>query len=412
MDIISLKHDLEKEIISMFLLHPELSNLVQPGYFTSQAQKIIQFVKEKYNNNAFNEVDFIIECKKYNIEIKDNIWTYKEFENIYSKIKEYYYAINLHASLKRQVLHYLEKEYSYQQAIINLENIKNTSGQVESAIEEADNIRLKAEHVLQEIKSKETGLYSKLSTLDNMIKGFRPKQYCIIAGRPHMGKTTFALWLMYEFVKQNQKVLYFAFEQPAELLYLTLASFECQKPYYELTSEEISEFTEKYKDLIYFVNKPMTVFDIKFQAQTAKVKYNCNIVMIDYIGLIKSHAQIKRNELISEISKELKDLAMDNFIVFVLAQINRGIENKQTKKPTLAYLKESGALEEDADIILLLYREYYYKKSAPKDEMEIILAKNRGIGETGSFITKMINHNIREICTSENKPEIDYEMPF
>lgn len=235
-----------------------------------------------------------------------------------------------------------------------------------------------------------TGLQTGFKLLDEMTAGFEKGKLIVIAARPSMGKTTFALNLaanMALFYDYN--VGFFSLEMPSKDLGYKIISQVTRIPYenikrgnlqYSQMHDLIEKISSIYtKNLIFDDTSNVTPFDIKQKARRLKVKKNIDIIFIDYLQIISPPKGVhldNRNVIIGEISKSLKILAKELDIpIVVLSQLSRQVERREDKRPLLSDLRESGAIEQDADIVAFLHREDYYKKKE-KDKEEAVKGKN------------------------------------
>ena len=263
---------------------------------------------------------------------------------------------------------------------------------------------------LAKITSPEKELYKGFSTgydeLDKVLTGINRSDLVLIGARPAMGKTSVALRLARNIsVGAKKKVLFFTLEMTKEQVAQRILSMEALLPGHKFRSGEFSaDDWEKMGvavaalsgcELWFDDTSSITVNEIK--ARTRRLK-GVDCVVIDYLGLIQSGKRTEnRVQEVSEITRQLKMMAKDlNIPVICCAQLSRGTEGRgKSHRPQLSDLRESGSIEQDADIVLLLYREAYYQseqESGPvelpeSNDMEIIVAKNRhGFTKTVGFI--------------------------
>jgi replicative DNA helicase len=241
------------------------------------------------------------------------------------------------------------------------------------------------------------GVASGFDTLDKMLGGFRKGQLIIIAARPAMGKTSFALNVAYNAIAQDLKVGVFTLEMSSEELLLRIFS-SCSEismdtliKGYGMDQTKIARISQvaevlTNKELYIDDTGSITVMDIKAKSRRLKAEIKgLDLIIIDYLQLMSSKRNIEnRQQEIAEISRALKVLAKElELPIIALSQLNRGLESRPDKRPMLSDLRESGAIEQDADVVMFIYRDDYYNKESERPgKAEIIIGKNRH-GATG-----------------------------
>ncbi len=244
-------------------------------------------------------------------------------------------------------------------------------------------------------KSKYAGLPTGFKDLDNVLTGLNKSDLILIAGRPGMGKTTFALNVANNIaVKQKKKVVVFSIEMSSEQLVSKILSGEASIDSKAFRTGEMST-DEWYRlnEAAQVISKAELYFDDSAGITVAEMKAklrrveDLGLIVIDYLQLMSS-GKVTNNRVqeISEITRGLKILARELDIPVILcSQLSRGPEGRQDKRPMLSDLRESGSIEQDADIVLMLYRENYYNSEDDdaRNVAECIVAKNRH-GETGT----------------------------
>jgi replicative DNA helicase len=235
---------------------------------------------------------------------------------------------------------------------------------------------------------------------DKKTGGLRGGDLVIVAGRPSMGKTTLAINMAENVaLDPNVKgsVLIFSMEMPSEQLMTRMLSSVGGVPMQDIRSGRISDqdwvritsATSQLAEARLFIDETpgLTPTELRARSRRIKREHGLDMVVVDYLQLMQV-AGTKENRAteISEISRGLKALAKElNVPVIALSQLNRSVEQRENKKPVMSDLRESGAIEQDADMILFIYREEVYDKNTPrKGEADIDLAKHRN-GETGYF---------------------------
>ena len=254
----------------------------------------------------------------------------------------------------------------------------------------------------REIKDIVTGLPSGFVDLDHLTTGFNPSELVIVAGRPAMGKTAFVLSIAQHVAFDLRKpVGIFSLEMPKEQLFLRLISAQARVNSKNLrtghlNSEEWDSVMQAFGDAsevpIYIDDSgDLTIFELRTRARRLKKqRKDLALIAVDYLQLVRgSQRTDNREQEISEISRSLKALAKELQIpVISLAQLSRAVENRPgLKKPTLSDLRESGAIEQDADIVLFIYRDevYHPDNLDSKGKAEIIIGKQRN-GPIGSVM--------------------------
>jgi replicative DNA helicase len=252
-----------------------------------------------------------------------------------------------------------------------------------------------------------TGMKTGLNDLDHVTHGLQRGDMLVLAARPSMGKTAVALNLAMNVAAYQPKgaVAIFSLEMAAEQLAMRLLSAKShvqgdKLKTGRLSNEEWNQINEAAGDLkteqIYIDDTPgVKVPEIFSKCRKLQAEHGLNLVMIDYIQLITGSSrggEVNRQQEVSDISRSLKALARElNVPVLALSQLSRTVEQRENKKPMLSDLRESGAIEQDADIVMMLYRESYYDEAAKEkanengsERLEINIAKHRN-GSTGKI---------------------------
>ncbi|MCD6261799.1 MAG: replicative DNA helicase [Deltaproteobacteria bacterium] len=244
-----------------------------------------------------------------------------------------------------------------------------------------------------------TGTPSGFKDFDKLTAGLQPSDLIIIAGRPSMGKTAFALNIAYNAAKATKKaVVVFSLEMSKLQLGIRLLGFDAGIDAAKLRAGflrnkewvKLTEAASRLAELPIFIDdtSSLSVLEMKAKCRRLKKKFDLGLVVIDYLQLIhgKKHYESRQIE-ISEISRTLKALAKDlNTPVMALSQLNRKVEDRPGRKPQLSDLRESGAIEQDADVIAFISRNEMYNPDSEEDRniAEITVAKQRN-GPTGKF---------------------------
>jgi len=252
---------------------------------------------------------------------------------------------------------------------------------------------------IQNRKGLITGLPTGYVDIDRYIGGLHPSELIIIASRPGMGKTALATNIALNLAAGGEQIpiLFFSLEMSKEQLVQRILCCEAKinsKKLREgiLSDKEIAKLLlaagQLEKAPIFIDDTPsLNVFELRARARRLKAKEDIKLILIDYLQLMKGIRRTEnRQQEITEISASLKSLARElNVPVVAISQLSRATEQRENKKPHLSDLRESGSIEQDADLVLLLYREDYYNKEDPDVQgvSEIIIAKQRN-GPIGS----------------------------
>jgi len=254
-----------------------------------------------------------------------------------------------------------------------------------------------------------TGLPTGYTEFDEMTAGLQPTDLLILAARPSMGKTTLALNMAeYAAMKTKKAVAVFSMEMSASQLALRLISSvgrvnATRLRTGQLEDEDWSRVTSAIRlirDTRIFIDDTPALSPevLRAKARRLKREHDLGLIVIDYLQLMAVPGnQENRATEISEISRSLKGLAKElNVPVIALSQLNRSLETRTDKRPVMADLRESGAIEQDADVIVFIYRDEYYNKDASPDKglAEIIIGKQRN-GPTGSLKLKFFGEYTR-----------------
>jgi replicative DNA helicase len=304
----------------------------------------------------------------------------------------------------QEVLEYAEKRIfsiAEARATRTYDLLSNVMHDVFEQIEELKNRAQKGEGDLV------TGVSTGFKSLDRMTSGFHRSELIIIAARPSMGKTSFAANIATNMALQsNIAVAIFSLEMSKEQLANRILCSEAKVDLHKVRTGQISD--EEWEKLVQKageLSKSRLIFDdepdltprmLRAKARRMKREYGIEVIFIDYLQLMSSRSKSyeSRQQEITEISRSLKLLARElNITVVALSQLSRAVEQREDKRPRLSDLRESGAIEQDADLVMFLYRDSYYKrkKDEPgKDslndehEAELILGKQRN-GPVGTI---------------------------
>ena len=285
-----------------------------------------------------------------------------------------------------------------ERSILEVSEKRNRSGflsiaeVLNSTIENIDRLAQNNEEI--------TGLPTGYQGLDKMTAGFQPEELIILAARPAVGKTAFALNIAQNVgTKTDRSVAIFSLEMGAESLVNRMLCAEGSIEASHLRTGQLSE--EEWSNLIVamgslsraniFIDDTPGIKISEIRAKCRKLaqeKGNLGLILIDYLQLIEGNGKENRQQEVSDISRQLKKLAKELKVpVIALSQLSRGVEQRQDKRPVLSDIRESGSIEQDADIVAFLYRDDYYEREGGDDDdgnepkndnvIEVIIEKNR-----------------------------------
>lgn len=254
------------------------------------------------------------------------------------------------------------------------------------------------------------GLATGFTDFDDKTTGLRPGDLMILAGRPAMGKTSFALNIAEHVVtspEDRQAVAVFSMEMPAEQLAMRMLSSFARIPMGKLRAGDLGD-----RDMDRLVSQSgllreaplyidetgaLSPLELRARARRIKSRHGLGLIIVDYIQLMQvPGTKDNRTNEISEISRSLKALAKELEVpVIALSQLNRGVEQRDNKRPRMSDLRESGGIEQDADLIVFIYRDEVYNKESPDaGTAEIIIAKQRN-GPLGVIKTAFLGEFTR-----------------
>ena len=421
-------HDLniEKAILGAMLLDEEARNITieklddLASFYYPAHQRIFKAILKLYENgekaiDIFSVVNILtaegiiknIGGEEYLLDLQNTIATTANIETWCEIVS------NLAALRKMIAVCTATIERCYE---ADTENIAGMLGEIESSIFDVRNVDKSSmgsvkvsDYIIGAVKHLEdlhaqkagaTGIRSGIANLDNIIVGLKKTEMIVIAARPSIGKTSLALNIASNIaINDKQSIAFFSLEMSSEQLtrrLLCSLAEVSEKDFYEKRFDE-AEFSKKWRKVtsaatelksaeIYIDPTPgLSINELRAKALRLKHKHDIDIVIIDYLQLMK--ADIGRNDNrqneVAKISVGIKSLAKElNVPVVVLAQLNRQAE--QQDRPKLSHLRESGAIEQDADIVMFLHRERDPQKDTSLESMEaeLIVEKNRN-GETG-----------------------------
>lgn len=296
-----------------------------------------------------------------------------------------------------------------EQAILSIRESTAKKGVI--SLKDLSKIAVQKYMALIENKNAVTGVASGFYDFDKLTAGLQPGELIVIAARPSMGKTAFTLNIATHVgIEEKTPVAFFSLEMGAEQLFNRLIGAYAEIDLSRLRSgfikaEDYNRLTQAAGLLaeapMYIDETPsLSIGDLRNKARRLVHQHGVKLVIVDYLQLMSAPHRFENKAVeVGEISKGLKGIARELSIpVIALSQLNRGVESRTDKRPMMSDLRESGAIEQDADVIAFLYREEYYSRDkTPEDKKniaEIIIGKNRN-GPTGQISLRFDNKYTR-----------------
>lgn len=245
---------------------------------------------------------------------------------------------------------------------------------------------------LYQQKSNITGVASGYVDLDRYTSGFQPGELIIIAARPSMGKTAFVLNIAQNVaLREKKSVAFFSLEMSQEQVMMRMLGSEAQVSLSDIRVGRIADnawpklisVASRFSEAPLYIDDTSGIspYEVRAKCRRLKAQKSLDMVIVDYLQIMDLKTKVEsRERAISEISRNMKALAKELRIpVLVLSQINRGVEGRNDRRPILSDLRESGSIEQDADVVAMIYRDEYYDRenSDNKGQAEIIIGKQR-----------------------------------
>ncbi len=432
--------NIERAVLSSILFNPDeieeiLSMLKPKDFYLPAHQKIFEVMSNLYSDDMPVDEDFIrkkISTKDVDDSILIEILSANPITNTIAYVKEI-----KDGSVKRELasLATTIKKVSIEEDIPANEALDTIQGALykistDSATSELKDMQEITGDTLSYIKKmKELGNQHLIGEttgfhdLDKRTTGFNEGDLVIIAARPAMGKTALVLNMALSNVEAGKGVVLFSLEMPAEQLMLRMLAAKTSIPLQNLRKGDMdddqwSNLSRAFEDLNQkklFVDDGGSVNINQLRARVRKLAQNednnISMVVIDYLQLMQGTGNKDRHQEVSDISRGLKMLAREMKIpIIALSQLNRGLENRPDKRPMLSDLRESGAIEQDADIIMFVYRDDVYKeRDEARKEKE---AKDKGEEYKSTFVNKAVEEAEIIIGKQRNGPIGTVKLEF
>ncbi len=411
-------HEAEQSVLGTVFLEPkkvvEVIDQLNPEDFYALSHSLIyKAMKDLYQENL--KIDYAtiaarLEAEQtlgkaggmsYLLELSESVPSTAHLETYVDLVKD--------GSLKRQVIQLAGEilEEGYQGA--------NSAGEYLTRAEESifalsqkrkTTVFLELSEVISEVKEKTernrdkkgdvTGLRTGFSNLDHFTNGLQPEELIILAARPSMGKSAFAMNLALNVAKRNKDgkagVAIFSLEMSNEQLVSRMLSAEANIENTKIKTGKLTSREWQFLEggmqslsrlpIVFDDSSSVTVSDIRAKCRKIAQQGRLDFVVIDYLQLIKADDSRSgnRQEEVAKISRGLKQMARELKVpILALSQLSRDVEKREDKRPILSDLRESGSIEQDADIVMFLYRNDYYERNTESKtgEVELSIAKNR-----------------------------------
>ena len=281
---------------------------------------------------------------------------------------------------------------NYQQTVTDIQKLELDLAKDEEG--SMLNIVSKTVEYIDDMRENGTGLSTGFDSIDSLLGGMRGGTLTVMAGRPSMGKSTLALNIANNMATRNKNVLFYSLEMQQVQLMMKIVASETDINLNKVDNDTLSEDENDrwYRALAKAGDKTMTILDrgniavrdIVSKARQMNGQTGIDCIVIDYLQIMKYDKNREISEL-GNITRELKYLSKELGIpIILLSQLSRGVEQRENKRPLMSDLRSSGEIEQDADCIIMVYRDEYYNKEESEDRgmAEIIVAKNR-MGQIG-----------------------------
>ena len=393
------RHEIESTIVASLLQKPDLIEKlrVKPEMFSHDGMK--SFMEYVFEVGKVDHNEIYLKTTKdktfLNMDTISNLYNSKFIG--YGFFERYQQdLLNLY---QIDCTHNVLQEFNSEPSIHNFDEMLNKLQKVSliSANEESGTKKI-VDHFVEELYSEEPKqqINTGYKLMDYKIGGLEPTQLVVIAARPSVGKTGFALNMMLNIASQGYKTSFFSLETTGVSVLKRMLSVETGieltriKEIKDLEPDELTRLTTAADkilklDIDIYDKSNITTHDVSKQAM--KNKDVQQVIFIDYLQLMQTDSKLDRRNGIEKISRDLKIIANETgAIIVLLSQLSRGVESRNDKRPMLSDMKEAGGIEADASLAMLLYRDDYYNRDDVDDSgksiVECNIAKNKD-GETG-----------------------------
>jgi len=430
--------NIEKAVLCSFLFEPEnleTSSLKAENFYLPAHQKVYKAMQELLKEELPIDEEFIRK-RISNEEVSDNVLIDILSTNAITNVQAYENEI-IEDSKKRAILSLRntigklsEDNTSSSETIDTIQKELNIIDGEDTSIRDTSQIVTSYDEQFKIAAQNKgpIGLKTSIPRLNYTVGAFAPGDLVVIGARPSMGKTSLGINFSNDFLNNGDGILFDSLEMPGEKIIQRFIASKNKESLSDLKKGIVKDYDNYHKALKYLsTNKNFVLHDISnltFQQLIKKAKkilrnqkrnnQNIKAWIIDHAGYIKTNPMTRRQEL-SDGTKELKKVAKEfGIVVFLLSQLNREVQNRKSFRPILSDLKESGNLEEDADIVIFPHRDSYYKRTdrnqteEPINKAELIIPKNRD-GVTG-IVPCTFNGPTNTFSSESDYIEIEYQM--
>lgn len=431
--------NVEKAVLGQLIIEPDaylkISDELNADDFYEDNHKIIfEAIQNVFKDNR--GIDILTVSKEAK-QLKNDISAYQITELTSGVASashlEYHAKIIKDYAVRRKLLKEIERLKQFGESTENDldEFIDNSTMFVDRIINEVENrsqikdFDTNLNETIQSIQEKQAdnkdykGIRTSLSTFKIYAPTWEPGDLIVLAARPGMGKTAFAIHELLHISKQYGPVIFFSLEMSAKQLVSRILQRESNLSRYDFERMTPAKWTTldnavtHLTGLNFFIDDTpgVSISHIRAKTKIFKKQHDIKAIAVDYVQLMKADKKLSREQQVADISRNMKLIAKEFDVpVFMVAQLNRGPENRKEDafRPKLSDLRESGAIEQDADLVIFPHRPAYYLPDDPEFEgrAEIIFAKNRQ-GSTGMAVVK-VNETITKFYDIINDVPDDY----
>jgi len=395
---------IEKELLSALLLNsntfPDIKEQLTPeDFFNPSHALVFEAISELYNKNRNYNLTLIVDYLKskdylsriggevFLIELQDTLVQDKDLTSYVTTIRDKRYAREALTIVGRYIQAAQEND---------TEKMKKLASDIFDTTFKTVPVSYKIfkdiarETMLNILKETDDGFSTGFQSLDELTNKLRKSTLVTIAAQTSVGKTAFALKLALNLADQGIGTLFISLEMTMDTIVMRIISQKTLIPFSVLSQmnikspnlqEVISKAQTVFNNIpLFLVQRTVSIIDIENQIRLSKKNHHVKVVFIDYIQLIRCAKNTEnRNLEITYITRALANLAIElDICIVILSQLSRGVSNRVDKRPMLSDLRDSGAIEQDSDIVIFLYRDSIYNKDCiDHDEVEVSVAKNR-----------------------------------